>query len=202
MTRLKEQIATRTVNVEDVDDIIGVAAELMQADEQTLTLQELEEVGHELDIPAEYIDRAIQTLKQRRENEARARTLAVARRRKVRLAAVVVSIVLVFLLAILAFIGQANLRSSLAEVELKQAQVRSVMQRQLEVQARYQDLPATPDRDAELSGAQNRVYVERQRYDQAATSYNESAGGLLGGLWTTLFRLPDRVPLSGEIDEW
>ena len=68
-----------------------------------------------------------------------------------------------------------------------------------QVEARYRGQAATPERDAELAGATNRVAIERRRYDKVATEYNDAAGSLTGSLGAMFFGLPDRVPLSTEL---
>ena len=202
MSALKLETPTRTVDVEDVDDIIGIAAEMKEADTDQLTVEELEEVASELEIPTQYVKRAIETLKARREADLEAEVQATQRRRQVRLYTLVsVSILMVVLFA-LAMIGQAGLRSALSEVEQRQAQVRNVMERQEAVESRYQNLPANPSRDAELAGAENRIRIERRRYDEVAAEYNAAAGGFPGKIWSILFGLPDRVPMSNEVDQW
>ena len=77
-----------------------------------------------------------------------------------------------------------------------------MLERQVTVQKRYENQPLTTAREAELAGAENRVHIERKRYDEAASEYNTSASTFPGSLWVTLFGLPERVELSGEIEDW
>ena len=81
------------------------------------------------------------------------------------------------LFLIIAFSGQGSLEDALATAEQKKAQVRNVLERQVAVHERYQGRPSTVDSEAEISGAENRVRVERRRYDEAASEYN--AGRML-----------------------
>jgi hypothetical protein len=59
-----------------------------------------------------------------------------------------------------------------------------------------------PERDAQLSGADNRVAVETHRYDLAATGYNASASSFPQSLVVRLTGLPPSVPLSSEVKSW
>jgi hypothetical protein len=186
------------VDIEDVDDIIGVASELKQRQADTLTVEEVEEVGRELDIPAEFVRRAIDELEARRRAAAEVAERSKLRTRWILFAAGLLLVVLVAL----AVAGQASLRQLYSTVEAARAQVHSVVERQAAVEARYQDQPATPERDAELAGAENRVRVEIRRYDAAAAEYNSAADSLPGRLWSGLFGLPRRVPMSDEVASW
>jgi hypothetical protein len=134
--------------------------------------------------------------------EARADELAERRRRQRRLALGLGALALLAILVVSALVGQSQLKGELAEVERSHAQVKNVIERQAVVEARFRDAPAGPDRDAELIGAENRVRIERGRYDKAASQYNAHAGEVFGGLWARLFGMPARVPLSNEVTSW
>lgn len=54
------------------------------------------------------------------------------------------------------------------------------------------------DRAPELEGADNRVAIERRRFDRAASDYNARVESFPGWLWARVFGLPMRVPLSHE----
>ena len=192
----------RTVRIDDVDDVIGVAAELRQQDEARLTVDELEEVAVELGIEERYVERAIETLKTRRAEEKRRTEQArLARTRRLRYGLILGGTVLV-VLGVASYAGQASLRGQLSEVQRTRAQVRNVTERQQAVQQRHRDSSPSPDRDAELAGAENRVRIERARYDKAAATYNASAGGPFASLYAPLFGLPTSVPLSNEVASW
>ncbi len=81
------------------------------------------------------------------------------------------------------------------------AQVRNVVERQEVVRLRWADADADADardRMAELAGAENRVRIERARYDEAAAAYNAEASGAWPSLVARLSGLPARHPLSNE----
>lgn len=86
-----------------------------------------------------------------------------------------------------------------AEVDRARAQVVNVRQRQAEVLARFGGQPTTPEQEAEVSGAANRVRVERRRYDEAAAAYNASAAGTLAKLAARLHGLPTVAPASDAV---
>jgi hypothetical protein len=188
----------RDVDYEDVDDLIGLAAEMAEADAGKLTVTELESIASEMDIPTEYVAKAVHTLQARRQAEA----LATHRRLNLR------RMMLLGLAAVIGVTGlwtysvRGTLTNLAADVEAKRAQVASVMERQTKVNARYEGLDATAERDAELAGAENRVRVEMRRYDEAATSYNKAAQGLIANLARGIFNLPSEMPLSSERNGW
>ncbi|MFH1469307.1 MAG: hypothetical protein ABIO70_33290 [Pseudomonadota bacterium] len=88
----------------DIDDIIGIAAELHQAEQEAgdgATAAEVEAVAEELDIPARFVEQAIQILEQRREQEAdRARKDELQRAERRRIRRVVVASALGFIAAL------------------------------------------------------------------------------------------------------
>lgn len=86
-----------------------------------------------------------------------------------------------------------------ADVERTRAQVVNVRERQAEVVARVKGQAPTPEHEAELSGAANRVRVERRRYDEAAAAYNASTAGTLARLAARLHGLPATVPSSDAV---
>lgn len=192
---------------EDVNELISTATRLMQKDAapDTLTVEDLRKIGEELDIPAEYVDRARSALEERRQREAEARQDAERRARARRAAlkrgawmAAVVGGVLV-----LGAVPVRNgLHESLAEVTRQHAQVHNVVERRARVQERYATSTPGPERDAQLSGADNRVSVEQRRYDELATHYNASAAAFPTSLLVRLTGLPASVPLSNEVASW
>jgi hypothetical protein len=197
-----EPVAPRSVHVEDVDDVIGLAAQMKNAAADRLTVDDLKEVGRELEIEERFVERAVQALEERRrqaELEARRRA---ERRRKQALVGVAVLGVLVAIVAGGTLSARASLREALSDVERRRAQVVNVIERQARVESRYRDAPPSPERDAELAGAENRVRIERARYDEAAARYNAAAGGPFARLAGAVSRVPARVPLSNEVKEW
>ncbi len=194
--RRPEAASGEMVERDDVDDVIGIAARLDMEAEDQLSLSEVEAVAAELDIDPEHVREATRKLQKDRADE-RAETVrkAALRRKLVGVAAAVVTAVLLALTA-LTGVGHSGLNARYAEVEARQAQIVSVMERQERVEKRYEGLKLDKDREAEIIGADNRVRVERRRYDQAAAEYNRYSSGLSGRLARTVFGHPVRVELS------
>ena len=192
------QALASTVDDEDVDDIIGIATEIAEEDRKKvarLDVGDVVQIGEELGLEGKHVEQAVGEFRQReqRDIEAKAR-----RKKRLIIAGAAVGAVFVLLL-LLGLSGRSTLRSLKADVDERKAQVLNVMERRQEVQVRYQGAPATPERDAELAGATNRVAIERRRYDKAATAYNDAAGSLTGSLGRMFFGLPASVPLSTEL---
>ncbi len=184
------------MDFEDVDDVIGVAAELKDASADKLTLEELQEVAGDLDIPAEYVAPAVAELERRRRAKAQAERASRARRNKLLLwAASILGAALVAVLMV-----QAGLSRALAEVDAHRAHVLNALDRVESTERHYADAPSG-DRDAraEIDGAHNRVRVARQRYDEHAAAYNGRAASFPGRFVAPLFDLPTSVPLSAEV---
>ena len=177
----------KTIDHEDVDDVIGVAAELAQVEEDQISVAEVEDVARQLDIPDHHVRPAVEELKRQR-TEARQ-----ASRVKRVMTAVVVVLPMLWGLTLRASLSKRN-----AHVIQANSQWRNVVERQVAVRARYDKAPASPERDAELDGAENRVRIERRRYDDAATDYNIAAKGLMAKVVLSLTDLPARSPLSDE----
>lgn len=194
--------AERTIAADDVDDVVGVAAALEQADQQRVGVGEMKEIAAELRIDPRYVEPAIDSLERGRRmaREARER----ARKRRIALA-IRGAIGLGGIAAALA-LGAAWTRGVLApawsDVERARAQVETVRERRERVEEIWRDRPASLDRDAELAGAENRVGIERRRYDEAAAAYNARAGGLPHVLFCRVAGVPCRAELSSEIEGW
>lgn len=200
--------SSERIAYEDVDDLIHTATRLMQEQDtarDTLTPEDLKRIGQELDIPAEYIDRALEVLARRRQEEEQARRAEALRRKQRRalLRKVAVGAAVVTGLLGLGGVSVHNaLNAALAEVERQRAQVRIAVERRERVQARYATSAPGPERDAQLSGADNRVSVEQRRYDLLASEYNATAGAFPRTLVVSLTGLPPRLPLSNEVATW
>ncbi|KYF72265.1 hypothetical protein [Sorangium cellulosum] len=191
-----ETAQSEKIDYEDVDEVIALAARLAEADKDRLRIEDLERVGAELEIPPHHVRRAAEELAMRRQREA-AQQLA-ARRRLRWAGAALAAIVLVLGGVILS--ARASLEQARAEVQRRRAQVENVVERRERTRARHEGAAPSPERDAELAGADNRVSIERRRHDEDASAYNALASGLSEQLAARLFGLPTRVPLSNEID--
>ncbi len=79
-------------------------------------------------------------------------------------------------------VGQTNIEGSptaqqMQEFEQAQAQLSSALSRLLVVVERYPELKATDafrDLQSQLEGTENRIAVERRRYNEATRAYNEA----------------------------
>lgn len=189
----------RARSQQETDEILEVALRLeAQTNERPgLTLADLKRIGVEIGLAEEHIDRAA-TLVAERQKEHMARQ---ARRR--RLLAIAGAV------AALGGVGagagllssRAHLLDELSQAEDRKAQVSNVRLRQQHVEARLKNAPPGPDRDAELSGSENRVAIESRRYDQAVGKYNRTVQTLWGQGARVLFGLPDRLPYSQELPQ-
>lgn len=195
-----EASSKEVIPIDDVDDIIGIASELAEQDDQALTLAEVEEVAEELDVPEEFVEEAVEELKIRREAAAILEKARTEKTRRVKKQVLIAAVLIVAASLLLAISGQANLKAKLALVEQAQSQIENVVARQDAVIEQWGERTNSSERDAELSGAENRVRIEQRRYDEAAAEYNASAGSLFGRLWSGIFGLPGQVPLSNEFE--
>lgn len=194
----KRSKPARTIDYEDVDDIIGVAAEMSDLDAERLSVEDLSAIAKDLDIPERYIVPAVAELSRRRQ----AMLMEEARRRKRTLILVWSAVTVVALLLVWAFTGNAKLGALVAHAEAQRAQVVNVVERQAATQSTWGPAPESPERRAELAGAENRVRIARRQYDEAAAAYNAAVFSFPSSLWAGLFGHPDRLPLSSEIERF
>ncbi|MEM1414482.1 MAG: hypothetical protein AAGH15_06265 [Myxococcota bacterium] len=200
--------ASRTIDLEDVDDIIGLAAELREREAVRLDLADLREVAEEVGIEARYVEPALEALRDRRAAEAAANQEEAARRRRLgRGLGVALGVAAALALLMVGRVAShaGTLEEAHVPVERSRAQLVNVRERQQAVEARLH--AATPDperaaeRDAERAGAENRVRIERRRYDEAAATYNGEARGLVGEWAAAWAGLPREVPMSDALGE-
>jgi hypothetical protein len=194
------------IDRDDVDDVVGLAEQLRREDESKLSLDEMKAVGRELDIADEHIERAALELQEGRRTEARAaeqqakeRALLLKKARQGALVAAGVTALIFVVLWVGAVSARGELHRLRTDVDAKRAQLVNVTDRQARVEAEFRSRPPSPDRDAELLGAENRVRVERKRYDESAAQYNSATAGTFAGLAVRFYDLPSRVPLSNEL---
>ncbi|MBN8613922.1 MAG: hypothetical protein J0L92_25215 [Deltaproteobacteria bacterium] len=192
----------RTIPREDVDDVVGVASELAEAEDARVRVEDMKDIAADLAIDPKHVEPAIETLASRRQAEADRAARAAASRRTwaVRLSAVVGSILA------LGLVCGLWTRSALAprwvEVEQARSQVETVIDRRAHVESLWRDREPGLDRDAELAGAENRVGIERRRYDEAAAAYNAAASGLPHAAMCGLVGVPCHAPLASEISSF
>lgn len=189
----------RQVNYEDVDDIIGIAAELQQLDEDRLSVEELAAVATDLAIPEQYITPALDELRRRRTELLATEREAARRKRGLVQAGAVVGGGVAVLFLIGAFMGQRGLSAALADVEGTRAQVVNVLERQVATRRQWEGKPDSPDKQADISGSENRVRVESKRYNDAAAAYNATARAFPGSLWAVLFGFPSELPPAHQL---
>ncbi len=184
---------------DDVDDVVGVASELAEAELARVRVEDMKEIAAELAIDPKHVEPAIETLASRRREEAEREARAAAGRRAW---AVRVSAVIGALVAIAAACGlwtRSTLAPQWVEVERARSQVETVIERRARVESIWRDREPSLDRDAELAGAENRVGIERRRYDEAAAAYNAAASGLPHAAMCALVGVPCHAPLASEI---
>lgn len=144
-------------------------------------------------------DRALAILRQQAAEARRHEKRAAARRQQVVRFVAVAFATFVLLIGIAIWQAGSELAALHAEVDRAHAQVQNVRERQAATLRQWARRGTSPDRDAEISGAENRVRVERARYDAAAADYNAAAAGPWGGLCAKVHGLPHQVRLSNEV---
>lgn len=86
------------------------------------------------------------------------------------------------------------LATAWAEVDRAEAQVKNVHQRQLELQKQLAATEASESKNAQLEGAENRVRVERARFQTAAAAYDAA----VGTWWARLVARAKGLPLDAD----
>ncbi|MDQ3033067.1 MAG: LemA family protein [Myxococcota bacterium] len=199
---MTENDRERTIPADDVDDVVGVASELEHAEQRRVRVAEMEDIAEDLRIDPKYVAPAIETLERRRAQALEERTAQLARRRTwIARGAIALAATGVLLIG-----GAGWTRSALAprwsEVERARSQVENVIDRRERVEAIWRARPSGLDRDAELAGAENRVGIERRRYDESAAAYNATASGAVCSMFCGIAGVPCRAPLASEIDSF
>lgn len=188
------------IRARDLDDVIEIAARRAEQRQDEVSREEIAAIARELDIPDADVDAALHELRRRRAAEAAAAGVARAegraRSHRLKQAAIVTVVVLVALVGW----SYAALNGRLAAVERQRSQVHNVVERQAAVEAQWRDRSPSPARDAELSGAENRVRIERRAYDDAVTDYNTAAQGFPAVVFRGLLGFPEPQPLSAAVD--
>ena len=178
----------------DISEIIEMASMRLAEDQDRLTEAQVDEIAAELGIPREYVDDAQAALQAQRRAEAAEEV----KERKFRKELTWVAIGAVILCGLAAVFGYNGLSDAQALVERQHAQLINVTERQVATKARLAEQPHSNSKAAELAGAENRVRIERTRYDEYATSYNQRSSSFPTGLWRALFGFPTSAPLSSE----
>lgn len=186
----------------DVQDVIEAAARFKNEATEHLSVEELQEIAGELDIPAELVTPAIEEVRRRRELALAAERLAAARAR-VRTRALQIAVGLAaVVLVVSGTSSHVALRDASLAAQRQRSQVVNVLERHLATQSQWEGAADSTDKHAELSGAENRVRVERARYDELVTEYRQEAGSLVGRMVVALMGHPETLPLSSELQRW
>jgi hypothetical protein len=189
------------IDDEDVDDVIEIASEIAERENKEkarMSVDDVVDIGEQLGLEADDVEEAVGTL---RDREARDAARAARRKKWIRYAGGAAAALAVSLM-FMGLIGRGRLNSARDDVDKARAQVRNVIERQANVEARLADQPASRDKDAELAGAENRIAIEKRRYDEAASKYNGTARSFTGAWGARFFAIDKRVPLSNEVETW
>jgi hypothetical protein len=190
------------IDHEDVDDVIAAAARARDAEVETLSVEELEGIAVELDIPPQLVAPAVQEVRRRRAARLAAERAQAERAARLRRVASLVAAAVVAVLLVVGLWTWVGLRDAWLEAERQRSQVINVLERRAETRGQWADTADSPDKHAELSGAENRVRVERKRYDERVTEYHRQASGPLARVVAAIAGYPPELPLSSEVDEW
>ncbi len=183
MSKVSGQIVEATTKYDDVDDVMELAERLRSEDVVQFSASEMAEMGDELGIPAEYIEQARSLLKERRLlEEKQALEKAAAQKKLVRFG-VIGAVVVVVVFGILSMVSSSKVGGLATAADSAIAQVDSVQERQKSVKATLANRPDSPDKDAELIGAENRLRVELKRCNDVVVRYNQYAGTFPASLW-------------------
>lgn len=186
------------VAFQDVEEVIAAAARANEERLEQVSVEEVQDIAAQLDIPTDLVAPAIEEVRRRRETQLAEERAREARTKRLRLGAAVGGSLLVVVIAIWLLTARAALEDAKLAVDRQKAQVINVVERQRATVHQWAGAADSPDKQAELSGAENRVRIERARYDELVTVYRGHAGGLAGTIWG----YPSSLPLSSEIEQW
>ena len=153
------------------------------ADLERLTAEELAEVGEDLGIEQKYIDQAREELGKRRETVALQAVAAAKRAKTLRVGLGGAAVVCVLVFGAWSALASSSLGDREAALSAHRAQVASARERQASVHKLFANRPDSPDKDAELVGAENRVRVELKRCNEALSKYQRAASSFPASLW-------------------
>lgn len=172
----------------EAEELLDRAADLQTAAESSdaISGSTLTESAAEAGIAPEFVQEAIRASRAEKVE-------AVARRSTLRNLGIGAGGVVV----VLVIVTQATLSGPRAEALAALAQVENVTDRRdsLLGQLRSAGVDARAVQD-EIIGAENRIAVERQRYQQAAAAYNRAAGTFPRSLFRGLLGYPKELPLD------
>lgn len=183
MSKARGQLVETTTEYDDVDEVMELAERLRSEAVVEFSASEMAEIGDELGIPAEYIEQARNQLKERRLLEEKQALEKAAQQKKMVRFGVIGGVVLVSVMSIWSMSASSKVGKLATAADAAIAQVESVQERQKSVKAMLAGRPDSPDKDAELIGAENRLRVELKRCNDAVVLYNQYAGSFPASLW-------------------
>lgn len=192
---------------DELKQVIGNASR-PAASEDGYTEAEVIEAAREVGLDAQATRASLRGVERERETRAQQAAARVSRRAQLARYILIVAVAVTGSLGVVALTvwgalayRHTALSTQLQRVEAQRAQVRSVVARQAQTQLLWQGQPNSTERNAELTGALNRVGVETRRYDVKVRLYNEAAGSWLGRQ-SRGADLPARLPYSNEVRSW
>lgn len=174
---LKERLKERGLSEEEADHLLERAARLQLEAEGRVSREDLRAGAAEVGIDPRWLDEAERQLTRERAEGERTRR---ARKK----AALVVGGVAALSFVLLLGAARVSLGGKLAEVERRRAQLENVTARRdalvPQLKALAQEAgeargPLYVRLADELAGAENRIAVEKKRYDEAALAYDRAA---------------------------
>lgn len=195
----------KTLTEEDATAIVNAAIDLDGRSEDRLTVAELEDRVEALGVPRTRIREVLLSrARQAKEAENRAREArerAAATAAKIRRVAGLVGLVasgVVFLFVFSVACVLVDLDGRLNGANAAQERVYAALGRQQATLSMVQGYTDPLNRDAEVAGAANRVYVARVNYDRLVSAYNSEASILYWFLRRSRI-LPVSIPLAREV---
>ena len=174
-------------------------AEQARAEEDSVSVAQLVENGGDVGLPGSAMVDADAKL----EEQKRVAKEREAQRKRYIVAAVLGIVVSAVVLLSIAAVGRSSLAEQRADVDAKRAQVTDVIGRRNDMLSKLEGVDlANEERWAEISASEDRIAVEKRRYDEAATEYNRRAATFSGSLGASFFGHPKHIELSNEIVSW
>jgi hypothetical protein len=200
---LKSKIARdKKLTSAQADRVLDKAADLMVQAEGMghLSKADLKAGAAEVGIDPRYVEAALEAVQRDERDEKRAEA---RKKKRMVLAAVIVGTLCVLTIVV----GRFSLGSKLAEVDKRRAQLDNVVDRKKALVPQLEKLAkASGDKTLlvrltdEMAGAENRISVERKRYNEAAVEYNKAASTPPIGWLRPLTGMPSEVEVLRASD--
>ena len=189
----------RTLPESEATKIVNAAIDREAADGNRVTVAELEDRVEALGVPGIRIREVLTEREQEEAAKAVRRERHRATVRRVIKVSSTIFAVMVFM-AVMAFImTDGELRGEFNAVTFAQEGVYTALGRQQTVLHQVQTFTDPLNRDAEVAGALNRVYVAKSDYDFAANRYNADTQGWFATHFRHYLTYPQHVPLARDI---